>query len=166
MSWVDGMTLALMALVTVVQTVRGVRAGGMGLPFFEAAGVIVAAVAATSLSHELAGSLHVNESTLLLVLFILLSVLAFVLARWLFALTALSFQSLDGILSCLCALVMAWTVGHMFLRIMIGSADSEYVEAIANSPVAREVLRFRSWHALMRLLFKAKAGPEIDPGLD
>ena len=43
------MTLALMALVTVVQTVRGVRAGGMGLPFFEAAGVIVAAVAATSL---------------------------------------------------------------------------------------------------------------------
>jgi uncharacterized membrane protein required for colicin V production len=165
-SWFDGLTLAIMALVTVVQTVRGIRAGGMGLPFFEALGVVVAAVAATSLSPELARSIHVRESTVLLVLFIVLAVLAFVAAHWLFAFAPLSFQSLDGVLSLLCGLAMAWTVGHMFLRIMIGSADSESVEAIANSPVAREVLRFRTWHALLRLLFKAKAGPEFDPSLN
>jgi uncharacterized membrane protein (DUF485 family) len=160
------MTLAIMALVTVIQTVRGMRAGGMGLPFFEAAGVVVAAVAATSLSRGLAGSIHVRESTVMLALFIVFSVLAFFVAHWLAALASLSFQSLDGVLSLLCGLAMAWTVGHMFLRIMIGSADSDSVEAIANSPVAREVLRFRTWHALLRLLFKAKAGPDIDPGLD
>ncbi|MBN2464200.1 hypothetical protein JXD38_01055 [candidate division WOR-3 bacterium] len=166
MSWFDGMTLAIMALVAIVQTVRGIKAGGMGLPFFEAAGVVIAAVAATALSPGLAGSIHVRQSTVLLTLFIVFSVLAFIVAHGLFAATSLSFQSLDGVLSMLCGLVMAWVVGHMFLRIMIGSADSESVEAIANSPVAREILRFRTWHALLRLLFKAKAGPEIDPGLD
>jgi hypothetical protein len=165
-SWFDGVTLALMALVTVVQTVRGIKAGGMGLPFFEAAGVVVASVAATSLSHELARSINVRESTVLLALFLAFSVLAFVVAHWLSALTSLSFQSLDGVLSLLCALAMAWVVGHMFLRIMIGSADSESVEAIAKSPVAREILRFRTWRALMRLLFRAKESPDIEPGLD
>jgi hypothetical protein len=166
LSWYDGMTLAIMALVVIVQTVRGIRAGGMGLPFFEAVGVVVAAVAATALSRDLAGPLQVRESTVMLVLFIVLSVLAFVVAHWLYAMTEMSFQSLDGILSFLCGLVMAWAIGHMFLRVMIGSADSDTVEAIARSPVAGEVLRFRTGHALLQLLFKSKAGPEIDPGLD
>jgi hypothetical protein len=163
MNWYDWVTLVIMAAVTIIQTVRGIRAGGVGLPFFEAAGVVVAAAAATSLAHGLAGAIRSQESTVMLVLFIVFSVLAFFVARWLFALTALSFQSLDGILSLLCGLLAAWAVAHMFLRIMIGSEGGESAEAIANSPVAREVFQFRTWNELIRVLFKVKAGPDFDP---
>jgi uncharacterized membrane protein required for colicin V production len=164
MSWYDWITLVIMAVVTIIQTVRGSRAG-MGLPLFEAAGVVVAAAAATAFAHGVAGPIHASDNTVMLALFILFSVLAFFVARWLFALAALSFQSLDGILSLFCGLVMAWAVAHMFLRIMIGSAEGEAAEAIANSPVAREVYQFHTWNALIRLLFKVKAGPDNGPDL-
>jgi hypothetical protein len=163
MNWYDWITLVIMALVTVIQTVRGVRAGGMGLPLFEAAGVVLAAVAATAFAHTLAGPIQARDTTMMLVLFIVFSVVAFFVARWLFALTALSLQSLDGIFSVLCGLVMAWAVAHMFLRIMIGSEGGETSAAIANSPIAREVFQFRTWNELMRLLFKTQAGPDFDP---
>lgn len=164
MNWYDWLTLVIMALVTFIQTIRGIRAGGFGLPLFEAAGVVVAAVAATSFARGLAGALHSRESTAMFVLFIAFSFAAFVVARWLFALTALTFHSFDGILSVSCGLVMAWAVAHMFLKIMIGSADSESPDVVANSPVAREVLQFRTWNALLRLLFKAKTGQDMDLG--
>lgn len=163
MNWYDWITLVIVALVTVIQTVRGVRAGGMGLPLFEAAGVVLAAVAATAFAHTLAGPIQARDTTMMLVLFIVFSVLAFFVARWLFALTALSLQPFDGILSVLCGLVMAWAVAHMFLRIMVGSAGSESADIIANSPIVREVYQFQSWKALMRLLFETKAGPDFDP---
>jgi hypothetical protein len=162
MNWYDWITLVIMALVTVIQTVRGVRAGGMGLPLFEAAGVVLAAVAATAFAHTLAGPIQARDTTMMLVLFIVFSVLAFFVARWLFELTALALQPYDGIFSVLCGLVMAWAVAHMFLRIMVGSAGSESADIIANSPIAREVYQFQSWKALMRLLFN-KAGPDFDP---
>jgi hypothetical protein len=162
MSWYDWVTLVLIGAVTVIQTVRGIRAGGVGLPLFEAAGVVLAAAAATYFAHGLAGPLHARESVTMLALFIAFSFLAFIVARWLFALTALSFQSLDGVLSVLCGFVMAWAVAHMFLRIMMGTGGPETAQGIAGSPIASEVLQFRSWNSLMRMLFKVKSS-EIDP---
>jgi hypothetical protein len=165
MHWYDWMTLFVLVMVTIIQTVRGSRAGGMGLPLFEAAGVVAAAVAATAFSHSLARSIHVSEGVVLLVLFPVFAVLAFVLGRWLFTVTALSFESLDGFFSFLFGLVMAWTIAHMVLRVVMASQGShgEIATNIANSPVAREVFSFRAWNALMKLLFKAQLGPEFNP---
>jgi len=165
MHWYDWMTVLILVGVTIIQTVRGNKAGGMGLPLFEAAGVVAAAVAATAFSHSLAGSIHVGEGVVLLVLFLVFAVLAFILGRWLFTVTSLSFESLDGFFSFLFGLVMAWTIAHMVLRVVMVSQGSngEIAANIANSPVAREVFSFRTWNALMRLLFKAKLGPEINP---
>jgi hypothetical protein len=165
MHWYDWMTLVIVIGGTIVQTVRGSRAGGMGLPLFEAGGVVVAAVGATAFTHGLAGLIRVSESVVLLVLFLAFSVLAFIVARWLFTLTAFSFQSLDGFFSFLFGLVLAWTVAHMVLRIIIMSqgGNGEIAAQMANSPVAREVYQFRTWNALMRLLFKARLAPEFNP---
>jgi len=165
MRWYDWITPAILVLVTIIQTVRGSKAGGMGLPLFEAAGVVVAAVAATAFSPSLAGTIHLNEGTVLLVLFIALMVPAFVVGRRLFTLTGLSFQSFDGLFSFLFGLVMAWTIAHMVLRCAVISQgiNGEMATNIANSPVAREVFTFRSWNALMRLLFKAKLAPDFNP---
>ena len=161
MNWHDWVTLVIMVTVIVVQTIRGSKAAA-GLPMFEAAGGVVAAAAATAFSPGLAGAIHASEYTVMFVLFIAFLVVAFILAHWLFAMTGVSFQSLDGVFSLFFGLVLAWAVAHMFLRIMIGSAEGESAQAIANSPVAREVFQFRTWNALMRLLFKAKAS-DIDP---
>jgi hypothetical protein len=165
MHWYDWMTLVIVAVGTIVQTVRGNKAGGMGLPLFEAAGVVVAAVAATAFSHGLAGVIRVSESVVVLVLFLVFSVLAFIVARWLFTLTGMSFQSLDGLFSFIFGFVLAWTVAHMVLRVVIMSqgGNGELATQMVNSPVAREVYQFRTWNALMRLLFKAKLGPDFDP---
>lgn len=165
MHWYDWMTLAILVGVTIIQTVRGLKAGGMGLPLFEAAGVVVAAVASTTFYRGLAGIVHINAGVMLLALFLVLSVLAFIVGRWLFTLTGLSFQLFDGFLSLVFGLVMAWTVAHMVLRIVMVSqgGNGELAVQMAGSPVAREVFQFRTWNALMRLLFKAKLGPDFNP---
>jgi hypothetical protein len=137
----------------------------MGLPLFEAAGLVVAAVGATAFYGTLAGMLHVNRATVLLALFIVFGVLAFVLGRWLFTVTGLSFQSLDGFLSFVFGLVAAWTIAHMFIRAMMEAQGpgGEVATLLPNSFVAREVFQFRTWNAIMRLLFKAKLGPDFNP---
>jgi hypothetical protein len=165
MHWYDWMTIAIVVVVTIVQTVRGSRAGGMGLPLFEAFGVVVSAVGATAFTHGLAGMIHVSESVVLLALFVVFSGISFIIARWLFTLTGLSFESFDGLLSLVFGLVLAWTVAHMVLRIIIMSqgGNGEVATQMVNSPVAREVYQFRTWNALMRLLFKAKLGPDFNP---
>ncbi len=121
MHWYDWMTLAILVVVTIIQTVRGSKAGGMGLPMFEAAGMVAAAVGATALCHPVAGSVQASEGAVLIVLFLVFAVLAFVLGRWLFTITTLSFESLDGFLSFLFGLAMAWTVAHMVLRVVMVS---------------------------------------------
>ncbi len=165
MSWYDWMTLAIVVGGTIVQTVRGSKAGGMGLPLFEAGGVVVAAVGATAFCRGLAGMIHVSESVVLIVLFLVFSFFAFVIGRWLFTLTALSFQSLDGLFSFIFGFVLAWTVAHMVLRIIIMSqgTNGELATQMVNYPVAREVYQFRTWNALIQLLFKAKLGPDFNP---
>jgi hypothetical protein len=165
MHWYDWMTLAIVVGGTIIQTVRGSKAGGMGLPLFEAGGVIVAAVGSTAFTHGLAVMIHVSESVVLLVLFLVFSVVGFIVARWLFTLTGMSFQSLDGLFSFLFGFVLAWTVAHMVLRIVIMSqgGNGEVAAQMVNSPVAREVYQFRTWNALVRLLFKAKLAPDFNP---
>jgi hypothetical protein len=165
MHWCDWMTLAIVVVVTIVQTIRGSKAGGMGLTLFEAFGVVVSAVGATAFTHSLAGMIHVSESVVLLALFVVFSGISFIIARWLFTLTGLSFESFDGLLSFAFGLVLAWTVAHMVLRIVIMSqgGNGEVATQMASSPVAREVYQFRTWNALMRLLFKAKLGPDFTP---
>jgi hypothetical protein len=165
MHWYDWMTLAIVVVVTIIQTVRGSKAGGMGLPLFEAFGVVAAAVGSTAFTPGLAGMIHVSESVVLLVLFLVFSFVAFVVARWLFTLTGMSFESLDGLFSFLFGLVLAWTVAHMVLRVVIMSqgGNGELATQVANAPVAREVYQFRTWNALMGLLFKAKLAPDFNP---
>ena len=165
MEWYDWVVLAIMAVVTVVQTMRGIRAGGFGLPLFETAGVVVAVAATTAFGRGLAEQIRVNQGTVMFALFVAFSLAAFFVARYLFALTQLTFQSLDGILSVLCGFVMAWAVAHMFLRIMIGSEGGQTADMLVGSPIAREILQFRTWNALIRLLLNTQAGPTVDPDL-
>jgi hypothetical protein len=165
MHWYDWMTLTIVVVGTIIQIVRGSRAGGMGLPLFEAFGVVASALGAIAFTHGLAGMIHVSESVVMLALFVVFSGFSFIIARWLFTLTALSFESFDGLLSLIFGLVLAWTVAHMVLRIVIMSqgGNGEVATQMVNSPVAREVYQFRTWNALMRLLFKAKLGPDFSP---
>lgn len=165
MHWFDWVTLGILVVVTVVQTIRGSKMGGMGLPMFEGLGLVVAAVAATTLAGPLAGVVNMQKAVVLIVLFLLFSVLAFVVAHWLFSLTGWSFQSMDGFFSFVFGLIAAWAIANMVLRIIIASQpmNGELAMHAADSPVVREVFQFRTWNALMRLLFRAKLGPEIDP---
>jgi len=165
MQWFDWMSLAVVVGVAIVQTIRGTKAGGMGLPMFEAAGLVLAAVVATNLSGGVGQALHMQKSVVMIVLFLVLGVGAFVLGRWLFSVTDLSFESLDGLFSFLFGVAAGWTIAHMLLRIIVESqgVTGPVGSAMANAPVAREIFEFRAWNWLVRLLFRAKLSPDIDP---
>lgn len=165
MHWFDWMALGIVVVVAITEMVRANKSGGMGLALFDAAGVVVAAVAATKLSGGLAATLHMHVSTVTLVLFALLTVLGLIIAYWLFGLTGWTFQSMDGFLSLVFGVVTGWAVANMVLRIIMQSqgGTGEVASLIASSPIGREIFTFRTWNAIMKVLFRAKLGPEIDP---
>ncbi len=165
MQWFDWMSVGILVGVTIIQTVRGVKAGGMGLPMFEALSLIVAAVVATNLSGGVAVLLHADKWLIMTIMFLLLGVGAFLLGRWLYTVTDLSFQSLDGFFSFLFGVAAAYVFGHMVLRILIEfqGATGPIGSALDNAPVAREVFEFHWWNWVVGLLFKAKLGPEFNP---
>jgi hypothetical protein len=167
MHWFDWMALGIVVVVAIIETVRATKAGGMGLALFDAAGVIVASVAATKLGPGLSQTLKMQPSTVVLIVFIALAILAIVLGYWLFGLTGWSFQSLDGFFSVVFGVATGWAVANMVLRIIMLSQGSngEVASALAASPVVREIYQFKTWNALMRLLFKAKVGPDFNPDI-
>jgi Co/Zn/Cd efflux system component len=164
MHWFDWTALAVVVAVTIVQTIRGAKQG-MGLVLYEALGLVVSAVGATALSGPLADAMHMEKAVVLIVLFLVFGVLAFVLAYLLFTATHWSFESLDGFLSCLFGLVGGWAIAHMVLRVILTSQGEhgELASALSTSLVCQEIFQFRTWNALLRLLFRAKLGPDFNP---
>jgi hypothetical protein len=159
--WYDWVALLIIAASTIIQIVRGSKVG-FGLPLFEAAGAVVAAVAATAFSRGLAGVISVHQGVILPVLFVVFAGIALIVARWLFALTGWSFKSYDGAYSILFGLVLGWAIAHVFLGSVVASQGANGVATqMAHAPVAREVYQFRTWNALMRLLTTAKHGPDF-----
>jgi hypothetical protein len=159
--WYDWTALLIIAASTIAQIVRGSKSG-FGLPLFEAAGAVVAAVAATALSLGLAGVIHVNQGVTLPVLFVVFAGIAVVLADWLFALTGWSPKPRDGAYSILFGLVLGWAIAHVFLGIVVAAQGANGVATeMAHAPVAREVYQFRTWNALMRLFTPAGRGPNF-----
>ena len=160
MQWFDWMTLAIIVVVAIVEAVRGSKSGGFGLPLFDAAGVILAAVAATNLSSPVAQALSMQKSLVMLIMFALFTVGAFIVGYWLFGLTGWSFQSLDGLLGFLFGAATGWAVAHMVLRLLLESQGytGPVGSAMPNAIIAREIFEFRGWNWVMNLLFKAKFG--------
>ncbi len=166
MYWFDWMALAIVVVVTVVQTIRAMKAGGMGQALFDGAGLVIAAVATNTFTKPLALATGLENWIVMLVLFVLLGAGAIILGRYLFNLTQWSFQSLDGLFSAIGGIVAGWTIAHMVLRIVIasqGGMGGEVGALIGNAIIAREVFYFKTWNALLNLLFKAKLGPEFNP---
>lgn len=168
MQWIDWMTLAIVIVVTVIEIVRGTRAGGMGLPLFDAAGVVVAALAATNLSGPVAQALGLQKSLAMLGIFALLTVGAFILGYWLFGLTGWSLQVFNGLLSFIFGVVTGWAIAHMVLRILLESQGytGPVGSLMSAAPVAREVFEFNGWNWLMNLLFKARTGERTPWNVD
>ena len=129
---------------------------------FEAAGAVVAAVAAAALSRGLAGTIRVNQGVMLPVLFVVFAGIALIVADWLFALTGWSSKSHGGAYSILFGLVLGWAIAYVFLGIVVAAQGANGVATeMAQAPVAREVYQFRTWSAVMRLFTPARHGPNF-----
>jgi len=166
MYWFDWMTLGIVVVVTLVETLRSMKAGGMGQAIFDGAGLVVAAVAATTFAKPLSLLVGIEKWIVMLVIFGVLGIGAFILGRYLFNLTQWSFQSMDGVFSAIGGLVGAWAIGHMVLRIIIekqGGMTGAVGALLQNAVVAREVYFFNGWNWLVHLLFRARLGPDFNP---
>jgi hypothetical protein len=173
MQWYDWMSIGICLATGIVQAIRGSRAEGMSLPLFEGIGVIVAAVGAVKLAQPLGLSLHVRPWVVMVIVFVVLVVVAFLVARWLFSILAWSFGSLDGFFSFVWGVAAGWAIANLVLHIVIDiQGPTGAVAAVvlstdpavrAKAPIANEIVNFRTWNAIMRLLFKAKLGPDFNP---
>ncbi|MGQ9678515.1 MAG: hypothetical protein ACUVUD_04465 [bacterium] len=168
MWWFDWMALAVVLGGGIIQTLRTSKAGGMGLTLFEFGGLIVAALGAVNLSGSFAQVLGMQRIVMMVVLFIVFSVIGFVIARWFFGLTGWSFESLDGFFGFVWGVGAGVVVAHMVLRVMIESQgpNGSIATNLVNAPIAREVFYFKTWNALLNLLFKAKLGPDFNPDVN
>lgn len=171
----DWVCIGIMLVGAIVQAIRASKSGGMGLPLFEALGVIVAAVGANKLGPMFGLAMHVQAWIVMLVIFVVLSVVAFLVARWLFSILAWSFESMDALFGALWGVVLGWAVASVVLHVVVeiqgpggalaAVAMNPEAEVRAQMPIVNEVLNFRTWKALMGLLFKAKLGPEFNPDI-
>ncbi len=139
----------------------------MGLTLFEMIGLVASGVAANTFSPPIAQLIGVPPVVVLIVLFIGLMVLSLIFARWLFGLTGWTFGSLDGFFGFVWGFVTGWVIAHMILRVVITSQGPQGAVAmnILNAPLAREVYYFKTWNAIMNLLFKVRLGPEFNPDI-
>ena len=165
MQWFDWMTVGIVLAVAIVQTIRGNKVGGMGLPLFEAIGLVLAAVGTTALSQGLADLLHLPGPAVMIGMFVVLVIIALILGRWLFTVTNWSFQSMNGLLGFLWGVAAGWVIAHMVLRIIIEfqGPTGEVASMMGSAPVAGQVFRFHWWNWLMERVFKANLGPEFNP---
>ncbi|MBM3314538.1 CvpA family protein [candidate division WOR-3 bacterium] len=175
MMWYDWMCLGIVLAAAITQSIRGTKAGGMGLPLFEALGIIVAGFAATKLYAPLGRALGLgdNKWIALIAIFVVLCVVAFLVARWLFTILSWSFESMNAMFSFLWGVAAGWVIANVALRVVIeiqGGATGAVGAIVLGSeevrrqaPIANEIMNFRTWHAIMRLLFKAKLGPDFNP---
>lgn len=164
MYWFDWMTLGIVLVVAVLETIRANNSGGFGQALFDALGLVVAALGSTWLAGPLAGLLGGRQWVLTLIIFVVLSVGALAVARMLFSATEWSSDSFGGLLSFIFGLACGWVIANMVLRIVIQSQgeSGEVIALMSGAPVAREVFQFRLWNMLMNSLFDLNLGPKID----
>jgi uncharacterized membrane protein required for colicin V production len=164
MQWFDWMTLGIVFVVAVLETIRAKSSGGFGQALFDALGLVVAALGSTWLAGPVANLIGVERWIVTLVVFGVLGIGALILGRVMFGMAEWSSDSFDGGLSFFFGVVCGWIVANMVLRIIVQQQGGlgEVIEMMPNAPVAREVFQFRLWNILMKQLFNVNLGPDID----
>ncbi|HDR00457.1 MAG TPA: hypothetical protein ENN51_09275 [candidate division WOR-3 bacterium] len=164
MLWFDWMTLGIVLVVAVVETIRARNSGGFGQALFDALGLVIAALGSTWLAGPIADTLGAAKWVITLVAFAILAVGALAGARTVFSAFEWSSDSFDGGLSFLFGVACGWVIANMVLRIIVLKQGDigEVAMMMPNAPVAREVFQFRTWNILMNRFFKLNLGPRID----
>ncbi len=163
MNSVDILGIGVILFFAILQTIRG--RNGMGKPLFEMIGVIIAAFASVSWYEGLAKISGISPALAIAILFILLGFLSIFFANLLFSITDWSFESLDMFFSFFFGIALGWAVSHILFNLLILSYGkaSPFAYAVEESRVAKEILEFKTFKAIIALLYRAKLGPEITP---
>lgn len=164
MQWFDWMSLGIILVVAVLETIRARNSGGFGQALFDALGLITAAVGSTWLAGPVANLLGAQKWIFTLGIFVLLAIGSLIVSRVLFSAAEWSSDSFDGVLSFTFGVACGWVITNMTLRVLIQQQGDlgDVSQMMHNAPVAREVFRFRLWNMLLRQLFNINLGPEID----
>lgn len=162
MKWFDWLSVAIVLVMAIIQTIRTSKAGSMSLTFFEMGGLIVAAFGANVFAGPLAQATGIQRVIVLIVLFLIFAMLGLVFAHWLFAITGWSFAPFDSFFGFIWGVAAGWVIAHMVLRIIIEyqGPKGAIASTIANAPIGKEIYYFKGWNAVMNFLFKLGLGPD------
>ncbi|MEO0100140.1 MAG: hypothetical protein ABIK99_05495 [candidate division WOR-3 bacterium] len=162
MNGADLLGILVILFFAILQAFRG--RNGFGKPFLEMLGVIITAAISVSWYPGLARAVGLPESSTLLILFLVIGFIFFIGANVLANFADISSESWDSLLSFFLGIGLGWAVCHILFRflLLIYGRNSNFGYAVEDSWVAKEVLEFRSFKALVSLLYRARLGPELE----
>ncbi|MEO0102556.1 MAG: hypothetical protein ABIK81_02510 [candidate division WOR-3 bacterium] len=162
MNGADILGIIVILFFAVLQAFRGKN--GFGKPLLEMLGIIITSVVAVSWYPGLARAVGLSESSTLLILFLVVGFIFFLGANLLAGIIDLSFESWDSLFSFFFGIGLGWAVCHILFRflLLVYGKTSAFGYAVEDSWVAKEILEFRSFKAIVSLLYRAKLGPELE----
>lgn len=149
----DWVGIAVLATGTAVQFLRGIR--DFSRVFYETVLLVLAVWGVNSVHRSVAGLLKLDPLLTYVGLFLLAFAAALLLALLLNGALCFGLGAFNYLLALVAGLVSAYAVGHVFFRVLLnflGRSDPGFVQQVARSWVARELLFFRTWVEVLALL--------------
>ncbi len=155
--WLDWAALGFVATVAGVQLLRAVR--DFSRVLYETLFFIGALLLTNRLFIPVQELTHLSYPVSYLLLFLVSAGLAILLAALLNSRVAFGMGAFNYILGLLLAVVCAYTIGHVAIRvpyIAFAHQDRQFFEAVNRSLVARDLLRFRTMVEVLAVLRQAR----------
>lgn len=162
MNSADLLGIIVILFFAILQAIRG--RNGFGKPLLEMFGIIITAVVTVSWYPGLAQAIGLSESSTILILFLFVGFIFLIAANLLANLADISFESWDSFFSFFFGIGLGWAVCHILFRflLLLYGKTSGFGYAVEDSWVAREILEFHSFKAIVSLLYRARLGPELE----
>lgn len=160
---IDWIIIIVAAIIITIQTYRG--AHDIDYVLFEMIGFIAAATLSMRWYVRFSESVAVSEPLALLFLFVISSIIFLLLAGFIARFAGFSLAPLDPYLGFIMGLVSAWVVLYVLLRVMqlfypnglslnLSMFNKPIIifDSMDNSPIAKEILNFNAFKAVMHFL--------------
>jgi uncharacterized membrane protein YdjX (TVP38/TMEM64 family) len=144
MNWVDILTLAVIAVVILIFTLRGREE--MGAALFDTIALVLAALAGHHFHKPLSQLVGISELLAYIIVFVLVAALLIFVSALIHAATHVNFHPFNAILSFVFGIVAGWAISYAMLEVIASASvlRSRTADALQNSAVATEILTFRT----------------------
>ena len=154
MTWFDIVAILMIIVIAWLESIRG-----FGRALFDLIGALIVTKIAIMLSGALGAAAPVSQAAgpaqafWMGIVFVVLAVLVVIAAKYVYESTLLSLDVLDPVVGAIFGIFSGMLVAHIFLRMLeVAYAETDLANVVVNSFMGQELLRLRSYHAVVNAL--------------